>query len=185
MRDTMTLSRRTLLKAGALAGGGLMLTATMPMLAKAATASGTAPATLNAYVSIASDNVITIVGKNPEIGQGIKTMLPMLIADELDADWDQVRITQADSDARKYGFQIAGGSFATPMNWLPMRQVGAATRQMLIGAAAAKWGVPAASLKTDKGKVVEPSSGRSATYGELAAAAVSQPVPDLATVALK
>ena len=135
MPETMTLSRRTLLKAGALAGGGLMLTASMPMLAKAATASGTAPATLNAYVSIAPDNVITIVGKNPEIGQGIKTMLPMLIADEMDADWEQVRITQADFDPQKYGFQFAGGSFATPMNWLPMRQVGAATRQMLIAAA--------------------------------------------------
>src|SRR5688572_10459752 len=97
MLDSATLSRRSLLKASAIAGGGLMLTASLPMIAKAATASGTAPATLNAYVSIAADNTITIVGKNPEIGQGIKTMLPMLIADEMDADWDnQVRITQAD-----------------------------------------------------------------------------------------
>jgi isoquinoline 1-oxidoreductase beta subunit len=184
MLEQTTLSRRTLLKAGALAGGGLMLTASMPMLAKAATASGGAPATLNAFVSIAPDNTITIVGKNPEIGQGIKTMLPMLIADEMDADWDQVRITQADSDARKYGFQIAGGSFATPMNWLPMRQVGAATRQMLIAAAAARWGVEASSLRTEKGKVLD-SSGRSLSYGDLATDAASQAVPDLATVALK
>jgi isoquinoline 1-oxidoreductase beta subunit len=184
MLEQAILSRRTLLKAGALAGGGLMLTAAMPMVAKAATASGAAPATLNAFVSIAPDNTITIVGKNPEIGQGIKTMLPMLIADEMDADWNQVRITQADSDAKKYGFQIAGGSFATPMNWLPMRQVGAATRQMLIGAAAARWGVPAASLRTEQGKVLD-SSGRSLTYGDLATDAASQPVPDLATVALK
>jgi isoquinoline 1-oxidoreductase beta subunit len=180
----MTLSRRSLLKAGALAGGGLVLTASLPMVAKAATSTGASPATLNAYVSIAADNTITIVGKNPEIGQGIKTMLPMLIADELDADWDQVRITQADFDPQKYGFQFAGGSFATPMNWLPMRQVGAAARQMLLGAAAAKWGVPVASLKTDKGRIVD-SSGRSLTYGEVAADAVSQPVPDLNTVALK
>jgi isoquinoline 1-oxidoreductase beta subunit len=171
MLETQTLSRRSLLKASAIAGGGLMLTASLPMIAKAATASGASPATLNAYVSITPDNIVTIVGKNPEIGQGIKTMLPMLIADELDADWDQVRITQADFDPQKFGFQFAGGSFATPMNWLPMRQVGAAARQMLVGAAAAKWGVPA--------------SGRSLTYGEVAAAAVTQPVPDLATVALK
>jgi isoquinoline 1-oxidoreductase subunit beta len=184
MSDPVTLSRRSLLKVGALAGGGLMLTATMPMIAKAATAAGSAPATLNAFVSIAPDNTITIVGKNPEIGQGIKTMLPMLIAEEMDADWDQVRITQADSDARKYGFQIAGGSFATPMNWLPMRQVGAAARQMLIGAAAARWGVEASSLRTEKGKVLD-TSGRSLTYGDLATDAASQPVPDLATVALK
>jgi isoquinoline 1-oxidoreductase beta subunit len=184
MLDRTTLSRRTLLKAGALAGGGLMLTASMPMIAKAATTAGAGEAVLNAFVSIAPDNTITIVGKNPEIGQGIKTMLPMLIADEMDADWDQVRITQADSDARKYGFQIAGGSFATPMNWLPMRQVGAATRQMLIGAAASRWGVEASSLRTEKGKVLD-GSGRSLTYGELATDAARQPVPDLAAVALK
>ena len=79
---------------------------------------------LTAYIEIAPDNSIVIVGKNPEIGQGIKTMLPMLIADELDADWDAVKIVQADLDQRKYGFQFAGGSFATPMNWMPMRQVG-------------------------------------------------------------
>src|SRR5690606_22274946 len=103
MSEAMTLSRRTLLKAGALAGGGLMLTASMPMIAKAATAAGSGETTLNAYVSIAPDNTITIVGKNPEIGQGIKTMLPMLIADELDADWEQVRVTQADFDPQKYG----------------------------------------------------------------------------------
>jgi isoquinoline 1-oxidoreductase beta subunit len=184
MLETPILSRRSLLKVSALAGGGLMLTATLPMVARAATATGASPATLNAYVSITPDNLITIVNKNPEIGQGIKTMLPMLIADELDADWEQVRVTQADSDARKYGFQIAGGSFATPMNWMPMRQVGAATRQMLLGAAAAKWGVPVSSLRTDKGRILD-ATGRSLTYGELAADAVSQPVPDLATVALK
>ncbi len=184
MLEQTALSRRTLLKAGALAGGGLMLTASMPMLAKAATASGTAPATLNAYVSIAADNTITIVGKNPEIGQGIKTMLPMLIADELDADWDQVRITQGDFDPQKYGFQFAGGSFATPMNWLPMRQVGAAAREMLVAAAAQRWGVEAASLRTEKGKVLD-STGRSLTYGELAADAATMAVPDPAQVKLK
>src|SRR5687768_634488 len=164
MLDQTTLSRRTLLKAGALAGGGLVLTASMPMFARAATAAGAGEATLSAFVSIAADNTITIVGKNPEIGQGIKTMLPMLIADELDADWEQVRIEQADFHPTKYGFQFAGGSFATPMNWLPMRQVGAAAREMLVGAAAARWGVPAASLRTEKGKIIEASSGRSLTY---------------------
>jgi len=184
MPETMTMNRRTLLKAGALAGGGLMLTATMPILAKAATSAGAAPATLNAYVSITPDNVITIVGKNPEIGQGIKTMLPMLIADEMDADWNQVRITQANFDPQKYGFQFAGGSFATPMNWLPMRQVGAATRELLVATAAKRWGVDAASLRTDKGKVLD-GSGRSLTYGELAADAATMPVPDPAQARLK
>src|SRR6185503_1279332 len=184
MLETTTLNRRTLLKAGALAGGGLMLTATMPMLARAATTASNAPATLNAYISIAPDNTITIVGKNPEIGQGIKTMLPMLIADEMDAEWEQVRITQGDFDPQKYGFQFAGGSFATPMNWLPMRQVGAAARQMLLAAAARRWGVEAASLRTDKGKVLD-AAGRSLTYGELASDAATVAVPDPARVALK
>jgi isoquinoline 1-oxidoreductase subunit beta len=186
MRETMTLSRRGLLKAGALAGGGLMLTASLPMVARAATGAASGePAMLGAYVKIASDNSITIVGKNPEIGQGIKTMLPMLIAEELDADWDnQVSIEQADFDPSKYGFQFAGGSFATPMHWLPMRQVGAAARAMLVGAAAQKWGVPAASLRTEKGRVLD-SSGRALTYGELASDAATQPTPDLDKVALK
>jgi isoquinoline 1-oxidoreductase beta subunit len=125
------------------------------------------------------------MGKNPEIGQGIKTMLPMLIADEMDADWDHVRIEQADFDPKKYGFQFAGGSFATPMNWMPMRQVGAATRQMLLAAAAQRWGVPAASLSTAKGRVIEASSGRSLSYGELATDAAKIAAPDPAKVALK
>ena len=184
MLEQTTLSRRTLLKAGALAGGGLMLTATMPMVARAAAGAAPALAELNAYVSIAPDNVVTIVGKNPEIGQGIKTMLPMLIADEMDAEWEQVRITQADFDPQKYPFQFAGGSFATPMQWLPMRQVGAAARQMLVAAAAQRWGVPAASLNTGKGKVLD-ATGRSLTYGELASAAAGMVVPDPANVTLK
>lgn len=185
MPETTTLSRRTFLQVGALAGGGLMLTATMPVVARAATyATGNPGTTLSAFVSIAADNTITIVNKNPEIGQGIKTMLPMLIADELDADWDLVKIEQANFD-QKYGFQFAGGSMATPMNWLPMRQVGAAAREMLVTAAAQRWGVPASSLRTDKGKVIEASSGRSLTYGELAADAAKVAAPDPAKVKLK
>jgi isoquinoline 1-oxidoreductase beta subunit len=182
--DQMALSRRTLLKAGALAGGGLLLTAAIPIVARAATG-GAAPvlATLNAFVSIAPDNTITIVGKNPEIGQGIKTMLPMLVAEELEADWDKVKIVQGDYDA-KYGFQLAGGSFSTPMNWFPMRQVGASARAMLVAAAAAKWGVDAKGLKTAKSVVTAPD-GRTATYGELAPLAVAVSVPDPATVPLK
>jgi isoquinoline 1-oxidoreductase beta subunit len=178
------LSRRTLLKVSALAGGGLAITATMPMVARAATGTGAADATLGAYITIHPDNMITIVGKNPEIGQGIKTMLPMLIADELDADWSQVRIVQGDSDAKKYGPQIAGGSFATPMNWIPMRQVGASARAMLLNAAAQKWGVPVETLKTAKGKITD-ATGRSMTYGEIASDAAKLTAPDTAAVKLK
>jgi isoquinoline 1-oxidoreductase beta subunit len=180
-----TVSRRTLFKVGALAGGGFALTASLPMVARAATgATGPAEgATLSAFVTIAPDNAIRIVGKNPEIGQGIKTMLPMLIADEMDADWDLVSIEQADFD-QKYGFQFAGGSFATPMNWLPMRQVGAAAREMLVNAAALRWGVAPSSLRTEKSKVLD-ATGRSLTYGELAADAAKQAAPEAAKVKLK
>lgn len=185
MPEQLTLDRRALLKAGALAGGGLMLTASLPMVARAATGASAEPAMLTAYIKIAPDNSITIVGKNPEIGQGIKTMLPMLIAEELDADWDsQVRIEQAKFDPQKYGFQFAGGSFATPMNWLPMRQTGAAAREMLIAAAAQRWGVAPSSLRAEKGRIVD-ASGRSLTFGEVAEDAAKMPVPDLAKVKLK
>src|SRR5690606_7114677 len=143
---------------------GLALTATIPFAAGAATGMAEG-ASLNAFVTISPDNIITIVGKNPEIGQGIKTMLPMLIADELDADWSQVRIVQGDTDMAKYGPQLAGGSFATPMNWIPMRQVGAGARRMLLEAAARRWGVDSATLKTSLGTVTDPASGKSATYG--------------------
>jgi len=182
---TATLSRRTMLKASALAGGGFALAASIPMATRAMAAGAAGPAQLNAFITINPDNTITIIGKNPEIGQGIKTMLPMLIAEELDADWDLVSIEQADTDMAKYGPQLAGGSFATPMNWIPMRQTGAAARAMLIGAAAQRWGVDAASLSTQPGKVVETASGRSVTFGELAAEAALMPVPDPASLTLK
>ncbi len=184
LAETMTLSRRSLLRAGALAGGGLMLTATLPGVARAA-AGKSEPAAVNAFVSIEPNGTITIIGKNPEIGQGIKTMLPMLIAEELDADWDSVKIVQGDTDAKKYGPQLAGGSFATPMNWMPMRQVGAAGRAMLLEAAGKRWKVDPATLKVSKGVVSNPATGKTLTYGELASEAAGSTVPDLAKVALK
>ncbi|MEO5707142.1 MAG: molybdopterin cofactor-binding domain-containing protein [Alteraurantiacibacter sp.] len=182
------LARRGFLKASALLGGGLALTVTLPMAARAVAAPGAAAddaGALGAFITISPDNMITIIGKNPEIGQGIKTMLPMLIAEELDADWDQVRIEQGDTDAARYGPQMAGGSFATPMNWMPMRRAGAAARQMLLAAAAQRWDVDAASLTTEPSVVVHAASGRRATFGELATDAAAMPVPDLAQVPLK
>ncbi len=184
MPEAVTLNRRTLLKASALAGGGLALNLSVPMAAHAA-AGASEEATLNAYISITPDNRITIVSKNPEIGQGIKTSLPMLIADELDADWDQVSIVQAETNAAKYGPQFAGGSMSTPMNWFPLRQAGAAGRQMLLEAASRRWNIDSSKLVTKLGTVTDPASGRSLTYGELASDAAKVAVPDLNKVPLK
>jgi len=180
------LDRRTVLRVSALAGGGMALSAAIPLdAATTGTAPAAAPRLLNAFVSIGADDRITIVNKNPECGQGIKTMLPMLIAEELDVSWDQVDTRQADANAKLYGNQVAGVSTATPTNWLPMRQTGAAARAMLVQAAADLWQVPADSLKTSAGKVTDPASGRSISYGKLADAAAKLTPPPMASVKLK
>ena len=144
------LSRRSFLQVTALAGGGFMLSSYLEPVALFAQGGrgNQAPLDPNAFVSIDSQGIATIVAKNPEIGQGVKVMLPMLIAEELDVAWKDVRIEQADLNTAKYGGQSAGGSFATPSNWEPMRRVGAAARAMLIEAAAQEWKVPAAEITT-------------------------------------
>ncbi len=184
MADDMPLelapSRRGFLKTGAAVGGGLFLS-----YGATAQAAAAAPGTLNTFITIAPDGIITIVAKNPETGQGIKTMLPMLIAEELDADWSKVRLKQADQDSTKYTAQVASGSTATPNNYEPQRRVGAAGRQMLVEAAAVTWKVPAAECTTANGVVFHAASGRKLGYGELAATAAALPAPDLKTVVLK
>jgi isoquinoline 1-oxidoreductase subunit beta len=176
------LNRRTLLKTALLAGGGLALEAIIPLPAQARMA---APATLSAFVSIAPHGIVTIVSKNPEIGQGIKTSLPMMIAEELDCAWDQVRIEQADADAKRYGPQVAGGSTATPTNWLPMRQAGAAARAMLVQAAANQWSVSPQEITTSRGRIHHTASGRSVGYGEVASKAAALPAPEVDSLRLK
>ncbi|MDP1874299.1 xanthine dehydrogenase family protein molybdopterin-binding subunit [Phenylobacterium sp.] len=172
-------SRRAVLAGGG--AGGLVLA--FSFAGKGAAADG--PAKLNAYVQIAPDGIITIVSKNPEIGQGIKTSLPMLIAEELDVDWANVRTVQAGNDPQAYGRQFAGGSMATPLHWDQLRQVGAAGRAMLMAAAAADWSVDVASLTTEPGVVVHAASRRRATYGALAAKAATQTAPELSSLKLK
>jgi|HubBroStandDraft_1064217.scaffolds.fasta_scaffold00192_12 isoquinoline 1-oxidoreductase beta subunit len=184
----VSLGRRTVLKASLLAGGGLALEALIPLPARAlgvAQQSAHATAELSAFVSIAPDSTVTIVAKNPEIGQGMKTALPMMVADELDCDWSQVRIEQADVDQERYGDQSAGGSTSTPKNWLPMRQTGAAARAMLVQAAALRWRVDATELTTARGRIFHRATGRSLGYGEVASAAAGLTPPDLHTVPLK
>ncbi len=180
-------SRREFLKVAAAVGGGMLLTLRFPIVAEATGAREPqeTPSTLTAFVRIAPDNVATIVAKNPEIGQGVKTMLPMLIAEELDVDWSQVRIEQADLDPALYGNQHAGGSTATPQNWDPLRRVGAAARQMLLAAAAKHWNVATTECETASGHVLHKATGQRLTYGEVAADAATLPVPDLNSVTLK
>ncbi len=184
--ETTLVSRRSFLRVTALAGGGILLASYIEPLTEVLAQFGP-PVTLlpASFITIAPDGVITIIAKNPEIGQGVKVMLPMLIAEELDAEWKDVRIEQGDLDPAKYGLQIAGGSTATPLNWEPMRQVGAGGRQMLIAAAAQKWNVPASECTTTPSRVHHEASKRSASYGELASAAASMPVPDPKTLQMK
>jgi isoquinoline 1-oxidoreductase beta subunit len=175
------LDRRAFLKASA-AGGGLLLTMGTTTAGAAAAAEA---AHVTAFVRLSHDGSVIILAKNPEIGQGVKTMLPMLIAEELDADWSKVRIEQAGVDAKAFGSQYAGGSTATPTNWDPMRRTGAAARQMLIAAAAQKWGVPPEECTTRPGMVVHEGKRKSIGYGAIAARAALLPVPDLQSVKLK
>src|SRR5262249_2455649 len=190
--DTNTrVDRRSFLRVSALAGGGLMLGSYLKFgdtaeAFAATTGTGAADGVINTYVRITPDNIVTIIAKNPEIGQGVKTMLPMLIAEELDVEWKNVRTEQASLDTTKYQpGQSAGGSTATPSNWLPMRQVGAAARAMLVTAAAQTLSVPEAELETSAGSVIHRRSNRKLSYGELADKAASVPAPDLASVKLK
>jgi isoquinoline 1-oxidoreductase beta subunit len=179
-------SRRAFLRAGVAVGGGLLLEFSLAGALRAAPASAAqSGVALNDYVRISSDGLVTIMSKNPEIGQGIKTMLPMLIAEELDVEWRNVRIEQALSDPARYGRQIAGGSRATPLHWEPLRRVGAAGRQMLMSAAAQTWVVPVAECTTNSGSVVHTPTRRSLSYGSLAAKAATSPAPDLNLVPLK
>ncbi len=176
------LDRRSFLGVSLAAGAVLTFDARIALAGEGAPGAG---GMLNAFVRINPDNTVIIGAKNPEIGQGIKTMLPMLIAEELDVSWEQVQIEQTRANDALYGPQSAGGSRSTPVNWLPMRQVGAAARQMLLAAAAQGWGVDAAALTTAAGIVTHAPSGRTAPYAQLAAAAARLDPPALAGVALK
>lgn len=182
-----TMLRRDFLRVSAIAGGGLLLSTYIDWLGagEAAAATPLAEFTPNAFIRMTPDGLVTIVAKNPEVGQGVKTMLPMLIADELDVEWQNVRVEQASFDPTKFEAQFAGGSNATPSNWLPMRQVGAAGRAMLVAAAAETWGVPVSEVTTSPGAAHHRASGRSLRYVELLERAAAQAVPALADVKLK
>ncbi len=171
-------SRRGFLKTSALAGGGLLIGFTLPGASRLAQAvSVFSP---NAYLRIGSDNQITVICGLSEMGQGVHTAIPMLVAEELDADWSKIKVEQAEADPAFnnpiFGMQATGGSTSVRGHWEPMRKAGAAARAMLVAAAAERWNADPADCRTEKGMVVH-KSGKKLSYGQLAAAAAKQPVP--------
>ncbi|HWE48423.1 MAG TPA: molybdopterin cofactor-binding domain-containing protein [Bryobacteraceae bacterium] len=191
------MERRSFLKTTAI-GGGVMLGLYLdPAMAQAPARGGrggrgggrgrggAAGLSVEAFITVAPTGIVTIMSKNPEVGQGIKTTLPMILADEFDADWKDVRIQQADLDQVKYGFQSAGGSTGTATNWDSLRRVGATGRQMFLTAAAETWNVPEAECSTGSGKVTHTPSKKVLGYGELAPKVAAMTPPDPAAVKLK
>ena len=172
------LDRRNFLKASTLVGGGLMLEFNFVSMVSAeelGTLVGSKE--LNVFVQIASDGKITIYSATPEMGQGVKTALPMIIAEEMGAKWTDVEVIDAPLDADKFGSQGAGGSTSIPRNFDTMRKMGASAREMLIGAASESMEVERKELEARDSAVIH-SSGERLTFGQLAALAVKQPVPD-------
>jgi len=168
------LDRRDFLKVSTVAGAGLMLGFYLPSKENGLTpASDFAP---NAFIKIEPSGTVTIAVAKSEMGQGVRTSLPMIVAEELDADWSKVRVEQSDAHPTKYGSQGTGGSFSVRGSWQMLRQAGATARDMLVTAAAQTWGVSPSACKTDKGFVIH-SSGKKLTYGELAEAASKLSVP--------
>lgn len=185
-KPVTAVDRRTFLKLTGFAGGGLMLAVCLGSgKALAQVGPDAARFTPNAFVNIGSDGDILILAKNPEMGQGVKTSLPMIIAEELDADWSRIRIEQAPVDEKLFGRQRAGGSTSTPTNWDRLRQAGATARAMLVSAAAAEWKVPESECSTEISFVIHAGTGRRLGYGALAAKAALLPVPDAKALKLK
>lgn len=172
-------NRRRFLQAGAGAAGGLLLSLHLPLAGAAASARRFEP---NAFIAIDGAGLVTLTMSFAEMGQGVYTSVPMLIAEELDIDLAQVKLEHAPADERRYAhptyrMQLTGGSSTVRSAWLPMRQAGAAARMMLVAAAAEQWKVPAASCQARNGEVRHLPSGRVLGYGALAAHAARQPVP--------
>lgn len=180
------MSRRSFLKTSAVAGGGLVLGFFIPQANKFANAAERAPDVPNAFLRIAPDNSITVMINRLEFGQGVQTSLPMLIADELDADWAQMRGELAPAapayNDPGFGMQMTGGSNTIKNSFMQYREIGARARAMLVGAAAQQWKVRPEECKVVKGVVMGPA-GQKANFGSLADAAMKLPVP--ATVKVK
>src|SRR5450432_2849525 len=166
------LSRREFVAAGVAAGAGLVIGFYLPHKG-ASQAEVFSP---NAYLRITPDNKVTIVVARSEMGQGVRTALPMILAEELEADWKQVEIEQAGASTL-FGDQSTGGSASVKTTWDPMRKAGAAAREMLISAAALEWGISRSQCKAENGKITRTGSNTSLSYGALAGRAATLPVP--------
>jgi len=176
----MTLTRRGFLRRTALASGGLLLAFHLPEAARAA---GDAPAGAgfepNAFLHVSPDDVVTVRVIRHEMGQGVRTLLPMLVAEELEADWNRIRIEQAVTGPAFKGVRLhTSGSGSSREGFAIMRQAGAAAREMLVAAAAARWGVAADACRAERGEVVHAASGRKLRYGALAAEAAKLAPPE-------
>ena len=181
-----TVSRRDFLRAGAAAGAGLTIAVWLPSCAPGAGKPVTTPFKPNAWVRVSTDGSVTIVVDRSEMGQGVYTAMPMLVAEELDVPWESVRIEQAGAGKEYYNSifpsQVTGGSTSVAAGWKPLREAGAKARAMLVAAAAAAWKVAAAECRTESGVVIHGPSGRRLKYGELAERAAVLPVPDTVTL---
>lgn len=166
-------SRRDFLKISSLTGGGLMLgfswfnaDAATQVVTNAVAFAGNLD--FNSYLSISTEGVITILSPNPELGQNIMTSFPMIVAEELDADWTKVKVLQAALDTKKFDRQLTGGSGAVPHSWKLLRNAGAAARNLLMQAAAKRWNVPIEECTTSESFVIHSKTGKKLGYGELA-----------------
>ena len=182
-----TINRRSFFRSTALAGGGMIIgfnlfTACKPTVAAPVDLSLLNFNDFNAFIKIADNGVVTIFAPNPEIGQGVKTSMPMIIAEELSVAWENVHVVQGGLDTDVFERQIAGGSESIKHGWNPLRETGATARQMLVNAAAAKWGVDSSEC-TVKNGVISNSKGESLGYGEVVKEAAVLEVPK--DVALK
>ncbi|ALC15028.1 aerobic-type carbon monoxide dehydrogenase, large subunit, CoxS/CutS family [Desulfuromonas soudanensis] len=189
MSESVDIRRREFLLASAAVGGGLVLGFYLPPRGGVIAAAAAEPASVtpSAWLRIAADGTVTIIVAKSEMGQGVYTSMPMLIAEELEADWSRVRIEPAPvADVYNhtvFGVMVTGGSTSVSSSWEQLRTVGAAAKQMLIAAAAKKWEVPVSECRAREGLVSHPGSGRSLGFGALAEGAAGEPVPPV--VALK
>lgn len=184
------VSRRSILKGLGVTGGFVLAAPVMSRQTLAyETGAGQMPHGVvvdpRVFVSVAPDGIVTIVGHRSEMGTGVRTSLPLIVAEEMEADWNRVKVQQAHGDEVKFGNQDTDGSRSTRHYLMPMRQIGASARTMLEQAAAKRWGVPATEVKAVNHEVVHSASGRKLGFGELAADAAKESVPAIEGLKLK